>query len=449
MARRIPMPRLTQRQRLARWQRERRQQTVVVTVFSAVLFFVLGLAAWAAADRYYDANLKPAVAFAGQLIPMRDFQREYGFQLVKFYIDFGVPKEFENDSRIDEQKAQYEGITLDRLIEFQALEQAAREEGVTIAPAEVDARFVADFSQYRARHVLIEPDKEATDTDAADKAALAKAQEVVVQLRTAPMDQELWNKVAKEKSSDTGSAESGGELGFVGKGQFVKEFEDAAAKLAIGEISEPVKSTFGYHVIQVQERKGPETSEIVQRFVAAGYGIDDIKEHVRLDLLRTEFARRAEEAASKSPAEQLHLAVITIETPPPSGADMAGFTEGLRKISEVSTALEKNEDFAELAKKYSSDATAEKGGDAGWFVRGMLTDVRAEDELFAMAAGTNSRQFSTTRQTTFYRVIAKEAAREVTEEQKTKIKETAFGNWLEREKREHGARRLVPGYEFD
>ena len=93
MARRIPMPRLSQRQRLARWQRERRQQAIVVTTFGAILFFVLGLAAWAAADRHYAANLKPAVTYAGQLVPMRDFKYEYGYQLVKFYVDFGVPKE--------------------------------------------------------------------------------------------------------------------------------------------------------------------------------------------------------------------------------------------------------------------------------------------------------------------------------------------------------------------
>jgi len=443
------MPRLTQRQRLARWQRERRQQAVVVTAFGTVLFFVLGLAAWAAADRYYAANLKPAVTYAGQLVPMRDFDREYGYQLVKFYVDFGIPKEFENDSRIATQKAEYEGITLDKVIEFEALELAAREEGVSIAREAIDERFAADFSQFRARHVLLEPDKAATDTDAADKAALAKAQEVTAQLRAAPMDQELWNTVAKEKSADTGSAESGGELGFVGKGQFVKEFEEAANKLAIGEVSEPVKSSFGYHVIQVQERKGTETSEVVQRYAASGYTTDDIRAHVRLDLLREEFGKHAEEAALKSPADQIHLAVITIETPPPSGGDLPAFTEGLRKISEVSTGLETGEDFSLVARKYSSDASAEAGGDIGWFVRGMLTDVRAEDELFALGSGTNSRQFSTTSQTTFYRVIEKDPARAISDEQKTKLKETAFANWLEREKREHGAKRLVPGFEFD
>lgn len=263
------------------------------------------------------------------------------------------------------------------------------------------------------------------------------------------MDQELWNTVAKEKSADTGSADSGGELGFVGKGQFVKEFEEAATKLAIGEVSEAVKSSFGYHVIQIQERKGPGTSEVVQRYAASGYSTEDIRAHARLDLLREEFGKRAEEAALKSPTEQIHLALITIETPPPSGGDLPAFTEGLRKISEVSTALEKGEDFSLVAKKYSSDASAETGGDVGWFARGMLTDVKAEDELFALGTGTNSRQFSTTRQTTFYRVIEKDPARAITEEQKTKLKQTAFSNWLEREKREHGAKRLVPGFEFD
>lgn len=449
MARRAPLTRLTQRQRLARWQREKRQQTVVVTVFSSILFLVLGLATWAAADRYYAQNLKPAVTYAGSTVPTRDFKREYRYQLVKFYIEFQVPKEFEKDSRVVQEAAKYEGVALDKLIEFEALEKAARDAGVTIPQAAIDERFGSDFSQYRARHVLIDADKEATDKDAADKAALAKAQEIAKQLRSAPQDQELWNKVAKESSKDPGSAESGGELGFVAKGQFVKEFEEAATKLATGEVSEPVKSQFGYHVIQVQERKGPETSEVVQRYVASGFSADDIRQHVRYELLRDEFAKRAEEAALKSPTEQIQLATITIDTPSPTGGDLAKFTDGLRKITEVTTGLEKGEAFAELAKKHSSDASAEKGGDAGWFARGMLTDVRAEDELFTLAPGTNSRQFSTTRTTVFYRVIAKEASRDLTEEQKTQIKSTAYANWLDREKRTHGAKRLVSGFEFD
>jgi len=56
---------------------------------------------------------------------------------------------------------------------------------------------------------------------------------------------------AKANSKDTGSAVNGGDLGWFGKGAMVPEFEEAAFKLKVGEISEPVKSQFGYHIIQV------------------------------------------------------------------------------------------------------------------------------------------------------------------------------------------------------
>ena len=61
---------------------------------------------------------------------------------------------------------------------------------------------------------------------------------------------EKFGKLAKELSIDTGSAKRDGNLGYFTKGKMVKQFEEAAFKLQIGQLSEPVKSEFGYHVIK-------------------------------------------------------------------------------------------------------------------------------------------------------------------------------------------------------
>ncbi|MFQ5440364.1 MAG: peptidylprolyl isomerase [Nitrosopumilaceae archaeon] len=61
---------------------------------------------------------------------------------------------------------------------------------------------------------------------------------------------EKFGKLAKEISIDSGSAKRDGNLGYFTKGKMVKPFEDTAFKLQIGQVSEPVKSEFGYHIIK-------------------------------------------------------------------------------------------------------------------------------------------------------------------------------------------------------
>ncbi len=61
---------------------------------------------------------------------------------------------------------------------------------------------------------------------------------------------EKFGKLAKELSIDSGSAKKDGNLGYFTKGMMVKQFEKVAFKLQIGEISEPVKTEFGYHIIK-------------------------------------------------------------------------------------------------------------------------------------------------------------------------------------------------------
>jgi len=61
---------------------------------------------------------------------------------------------------------------------------------------------------------------------------------------------EKFGKLAKELSIDTGSAKRDGSLGYFGRGMMVKPFDEAAFKLEVGAVSEPVKSEFGYHLIK-------------------------------------------------------------------------------------------------------------------------------------------------------------------------------------------------------
>ncbi len=63
-----------------------------------------------------------------------------------------------------------------------------------------------------------------------------------------------FGKLAK-KHSICPSAETGGDLGFFGRGQMVKEFEDAAFSLSVGGISKPIKTEFGYHLIMLTAKR--------------------------------------------------------------------------------------------------------------------------------------------------------------------------------------------------
>jgi len=61
---------------------------------------------------------------------------------------------------------------------------------------------------------------------------------------------EKFGKLARELSIDSGSAKRDGNLGYFGRGKMVKEFENTAFNLQVGQISEPVKTQYGYHIIK-------------------------------------------------------------------------------------------------------------------------------------------------------------------------------------------------------
>ena len=449
MARRIPLPRLTQRQREARWQRERRQQTIIIVVFTVLLCSAVGLMVWAGTNRYYEANLKPAAFIDGHVLPYRLYYHERDYELVKFYEDNGVPVIAQNDPQLAQQKGDYDGIAINSLAEQALLDTVSRGDGYVISAAALRASYDDNFGQFNSRHILVKIDDTATDKSAAEAAALAKAQDFEKQLKADPNSKELWNTLAKQ-SADTGSKDAGGVIGWVSKGQLVTPYDEAARKLKIGEISEPVKTDFGYHVIQVTERRGAESNPLIQRWIAAGFRQDEIVAHTRYDMLREHYTAVAQAEAATSPTAQIHLLHILISVPAPTSQVPTDFTDALKKIGGVKGELDAGTDFAAVAKKYSEDTTeAANGGDAGWFARGQIDSVTKENELFALAPGTVSRQFTSSGAAEFYKVVEKDPARALTDEQTKKIHDSAYAYWFDKNRRAHGIRKLVPGYEFE
>jgi parvulin-like peptidyl-prolyl isomerase len=93
-----------------------------------------------------------------------------------------------------------------------------------------------------------------TKPTGAEKQALKEANEIYEKLQRG----EDFAVLARTYSDDPGSAKHGGNLGWAKKGTMVPEFETAALKLQPGQISRPVRSDFGYHLIQLLQQKGDE-----------------------------------------------------------------------------------------------------------------------------------------------------------------------------------------------
>lgn len=104
----------------------------------------------------------------------------------------------------------------------------------------------------RPAHILILIPQQATEEQ---KAAARHTADSVYNALKAGAD---FEKMAKSVSQDPSSARNGGLLPWIGPGSTVKEFEDAAYQLQVGEMSEPVESAFGFHIIQMKERKALE-----------------------------------------------------------------------------------------------------------------------------------------------------------------------------------------------
>jgi peptidyl-prolyl cis-trans isomerase SurA len=106
------------------------------------------------------------------------------------------------------------------------------------------------------RHILLKTSEVLNDADARQR---------LLALRQRIENGEDFSSLARAHSDDKGSAIKGGDLGFVGSGALVPTFEEAMGKLKDGEVSEPVQTQFGWHLIQVLGRERQDNAEGMKR----------------------------------------------------------------------------------------------------------------------------------------------------------------------------------------
>ncbi len=130
--------------------------------------------------------------------------------------------------------------------------------------------------QVRVRHILIKVDKDASKNER--QKALTKIKGILLQAKKGKDFAEL-----AKKYSEGPSASQGGDLGFFARGEMVKEFEDAAFSLKVGEISNIVKTKFGYHIIKCIGKKAKQKRDF-----------EDVKDNIKSFLIQQKMGNKYE-----------------------------------------------------------------------------------------------------------------------------------------------------------
>ncbi|MDQ4125623.1 MAG: peptidylprolyl isomerase [Actinomycetota bacterium] len=201
-------------------------------------------------DLIMRAVLTPAAEERGIEVTDQDVQDR---------IDEFVAAEFDGNAEQLEEALTEQGLTqaqFHEIIHDQILNESLRADvagDVKPTAEDVQAFYEENRAEYettRAQHILV------------DDRALAEQLASRLQAASGGQVEALFERLAREHSTDPGSARRGGDLGYQPAGTFVAPFEEALAGLDVGEVSDPVRSDFGFHVIRVMDRRVTPLEEV-------------------------------------------------------------------------------------------------------------------------------------------------------------------------------------------
>jgi peptidyl-prolyl cis-trans isomerase D len=204
------------------------------------------------------------------------------------------PTDAELKAYYDSHKAQYNNsIPERRQISYVVVDTAKITAGITVSDQDLQAYYDQHRDEFRVpeqvkvSHILIKtplPSPGAKEDEKAVADARAKAEDVLKQVKAGGNFSELAGKY----SDDPGSAKNGGELGWIGRGRTVPEFEKAAFSLGKGQTSDLVKSSYGFHIIHVEDKQDAHLKTLT-----------DVKSEIE-EKVKQEKAARATEAAANA-----------------------------------------------------------------------------------------------------------------------------------------------------
>ncbi|MBI1789460.1 MAG: peptidylprolyl isomerase [Acidobacteria bacterium] len=219
--------------------------------------------------------------FADQLVSMKTLSQEARKRKLDQTPEFQRQVEIQKDNILA-------GLVFQDLAEKLKIEEAAVRQYYD--------QHKGEYERVRARHILIRakgspmpvPDGK---QEIGEEEALAKAKALSKRIGAG----EDFAALAKSESDDTGSGAQGGDLGFFQKGRMVPAFEQAAFALPVKQLSEPVKTPFGYHLILVEQHENKTFDELrpelekKMRPDLAKKAIEDLKKSVTVQLDETYF----------------------------------------------------------------------------------------------------------------------------------------------------------------
>ena len=227
------------------------------------------------------------------------------------------PSDAELKAFYDRNKASYNNsIPEKRKIKYAVIDHAKLEAQAQVTPQELQAYYDQHRDDYRVdqqvnvRHILIKTPLAGADGKVDQKgvdAARKKAEDVLKQVKAGGDFSEL----AKKYSEDTGSATNGGSIGWIGKGRTVPQFESKAFSLAKGATSDLVQSSYGFHIIHVDDKQDAHLKTFAE-----------VKDQIEPILAQQKVSRAAETEATSLVSQARN-----------GGLDKAAAAKGLQVIN--------------------------------------------------------------------------------------------------------------------